>query len=218
MKAAYFSMDTPPTQVTDSEQFQQLINFYTIEWNRVIEKGTRSLYMGIIGQESYFFPSNTIPSIFQVFAQYNPHLIWAWDEEGTPMGTLKRYNENGEKYYDNYPTFDFDDTDLLSFISPKITHIYEEEQFEYTYEVQVEHINELDEIEIITETRTATDVRYNIVDTIETEVTVPYFPNLPNGWTPPAIIKYDENYNLIMFIDNEENISLIEEENEGEDE
>ncbi|NCU42099.1 MAG: hypothetical protein EOM19_05290 [Candidatus Moranbacteria bacterium] len=165
MKTAYFTMDTPSVDIVNSEEFQNLINFYTVEYQRVNTKGNRSLYLAIIKNESLLFSQENVPSIFEAFANFNPICIGVVDIDGVPMGLTYnppqyQYSEGDEEgelvveeHLSGEIAFPFNIGELMSILPPKL---------EYTY-----------------------DNDGNILTTTEVPHTEPHLPIIPAGWKKP---------------------------------
>lgn len=162
MKAAYFTLDIPTFSTeAESEAFYNLVNNYTVEFVRILEKGNRGLYLGIIRDESYLFAQddgegNVRPSIFEMFSTLNPIIIGVSDKDGVPFGQKYEvtYDEDGNiltEAYTGTPHFPINIPELMAYLPP--INVY--------------------------------DVDGNLVSS--TPRTEPWLPRIPAGWKKPRL-------------------------------
>ena len=177
-------MDIPPQQVTESEEFQQLLRKYTLEYQKVSEKGTRGLYLIIMRDDKYLFETDE-PSVFQAFGQFNPICIGVVGKDGTPYGlqitqiSPAEYDEEGNLTKE--AEYELQRKQVTVEIEPAT------EETEGVYETQPHPIFELNIAELMS--NLPPKIIYNEEgEMVGTELyTEPYLPVIPAGWERPDL-------------------------------
>ena len=179
-------MDIPPQQVTESEEFQQLLRKYTLEYQKVSEKGTRGLYLIIMRDDKYLFQTDE-PSVFQAFGQFNPICIGVVNKDGIPYGLeLVKVSDAVYDEEDNLITeaeYELQRKQVTVEIEPAT------EETEGVYETQPHPIFELNIAELMSNLPPKFEYEYNeageVINTTQVAHTEPFLPIIPSGWKKP---------------------------------